>query len=275
MTAELMTAESKRAVGLLPPPFHSKTIRSGGRCDVIAFFFDFGLADPAARLGSFLFAAIVTRSDRRRKDSERNPLFAFPFLAATSTIRTFARLRAVAALSRKAVALLPFGALGPITALLRALPDFGLVLIVAVVRIGSHFLVTVGVVLVIIAARAALGLLLVEARTTVLQNAKIMVGVLEIIFGLDPVAGKLGVARQALVFFEQLGGVAALAIITGVAGVAGHSLRTLSAAATTTAALTIIDQMYVPCRTGAGQAGRQNLPSIGSVVPVRETGPRA
>jgi hypothetical protein len=66
---------------------------------------------------------------------------------------------------------------------------------------------------------------------------------LKIIFGLDPVAGKLGVARQALVFFEQLGGVAALAIITGVSGIAGHSLRTLSAAATTTAALTIVDQM--------------------------------
>jgi len=68
---------------------------------------------------------------------------------------------------------------------------------------------------------------------------------------LHAVAGKLGVARQALIFLEQLGGVAALAIITGVAGISGHTLRTLSAAATTTAALTIVDQMFVPCRTGA------------------------
>jgi hypothetical protein len=71
-----------------------------------------------------------------------------------------------------------------------------------------------------------------------------MVGVLEIIFGLDPVAGKLGVARQALIFFEQLGRVAALAIITGVAGNARQSLRALCAATTTTAALTIVDQMF-------------------------------
>jgi hypothetical protein len=73
-----------------------------------------------------------------------------------------------------------------------------------------------------------------------------MVGVLEIIFGLDAVAGELRVARQALVFLEQLGGVPALAVILAIgAGIAGHSLRTLSAAATTSAALTIIDQNLV------------------------------
>jgi hypothetical protein len=72
-----------------------------------------------------------------------------------------------------------------------------------------------------------------------------MVGVLEIIFGLDPVASQLRVARQRLVFLKQLGGIAALAVILPVAGTSGHALRALSTAATTTAALTIVDQLVV------------------------------
>jgi hypothetical protein len=72
-----------------------------------------------------------------------------------------------------------------------------------------------------------------------------MVSVLKVIFGLDAVAGELGVARQRLVFFEQLGGIAALAIILAIAGSTAHSLGALSTAATTTAALTIVDQLAV------------------------------
>src|SRR4030095_9529067 len=85
---------------------------------------------------------------------------------------------------------------------------------------------------------------------------------------------ELGVARQALVFFEQLGGVAALAVILAIdAGVSGHSLRPLSAAATTTAALTIVDQNLFPCRTGAGfNRSPQIFPSTESVAPVAADG---
>ena len=73
-----------------------------------------------------------------------------------------------------------------------------------------------------------------------------MIRILQIIFGLDPVAGELRIARQRLVFFEQLRRVAALAVILAVAaGIAGHALRALSTAATTTAALTIVDQLVV------------------------------
>ncbi len=80
-----------------------------------------------------------------------------------------------------------------------------------------------------------------------------MVGELEIIFGLDAVAGELRVARQRLVLFQQLGGIAALAIVLAIAvRTAGHTLGTLSTAAATAAALTIVDQSFVPCRTGAG-----------------------
>jgi hypothetical protein len=62
---------------------------------------------------------------------------------------------------------------------------------------------------------------------------------------LDAVAGKLRIARKRLIFFQQLGSIAALAIILPVARIAGHALRALSTAATTTAALTIVDQLVV------------------------------
>jgi len=249
--------------GIAPTALHSKSNRSGRRRDVVAFFLGLGFAGPATRLGLFRLAVIVTGSDRRRKDAERNSLLAFAVLVAAGTIRAIP-LRPISTLASETVPLRP---LGPVAALLGARPDIGLAVVVTVLGLRRHFLVALGLILVVVAARAALRLLLLESRAAVLQHAEVMIRILEIIFGLDAVAGKLGVARQALVFFEQLSGVAALAIITGVAGIAGHSLRTLSTAATTTAALTIIDQMYVPCRTGAGQAGRQNLPSIGSVVP--------
>jgi hypothetical protein len=63
---------------------------------------------------------------------------------------------------------------------------------------------------------------------------------------------------------------AALAVVLPIdTGVTGHSLRTLSAAATTTAALTIVDQILVPCRTGTGLDRLPFLlPFNGSVAPV-------
>jgi hypothetical protein len=72
-----------------------------------------------------------------------------------------------------------------------------------------------------------------------------MIGVLEILFGLDPVAGELRIARERLILLEKLRSVAALAVVLTIAGTAGHALRALSTAATTTAALTIINQLVV------------------------------
>src|SRR5262245_52458353 len=72
-----------------------------------------------------------------------------------------------------------------------------------------------------------------------------MVRILQVIFGLDAVSGQLGIARKRLVFLKQLRRVPALAVILPVAGIAGHALRALSTAATTTAALTIVDQLVV------------------------------
>jgi hypothetical protein len=216
--------------------------RSGRRSDVVAFILDPRLASAAARLGSFLLRLIIASADGGWQDAERNSLFplAFIFLVAASAIGAIP-LRPVATVPGETIALRP---LGPFAALLRTLADFGLAFVVAVLGLRRHILVALRVILLLVAARTALGLLLVEARAAVFEHAEIVIGVLEVIFGLDSVAGELRVARQALVFFEQLSGVAALAIITGVAtGVAGHSLRTLSAAATTTAALTIVDQM--------------------------------
>ena len=69
---------------------------------------------------------------------------------------------------------------------------------------------------------------------------------------MDTVAGELGVARHVLVFFEELRRIAALPVVASVtAAIARHALGTLTSAATTTAALTIIDQMLFPCRTSA------------------------
>ena len=80
-----------------------------------------------------------------------------------------------------------------------------------------------------------------------------MVRELKVIFGLDAVAGKLRIARHALVLLKQLGGIAALPIVLAIsaATTTGHSLWALPTAATTTAALTIIDQALFPYRTDA------------------------
>jgi hypothetical protein len=88
-----------------------------------------------------------------------------------------------------------------------------------------------------------------------------MVCELEVIFGLDAVAGQLGVARHALVLFEQLGGIAALPVVLAItaATTTRHSLRTLSTATATAAALTIIDQAVVPYRTRASLGRRKTF----------------
>ncbi len=87
-------------------------------------------------------------------------------------------------------------------------------------------------------------ILFFETRAAIFEHAEIMIRELKVIFGLDAVAGELHVARQCLILFEQLGGVTALAIVLAIAiRTAGNTLGTLSAAAPTAAALTIIDQV--------------------------------
>lgn len=81
-----------------------------------------------------------------------------------------------------------------------------------------------------------------------------MVRELQEIFGLDAVTGQLRVARHVLILFKKLRRIAALPVIAGIAAVTGHALGTLTSAATTATALTIIDQMLYPCRTSAEPA---------------------
>jgi hypothetical protein len=87
--------------------------------------------------------------------------------------------------------------------------------------------------------------LVLEARAAFAQHAKIMIRKLQIIFRLDPVAGELGIARHALVLLEQLGGIAALAIVLPVPRLSTEVLSPLAPTAAPTAALSIIDQIYV------------------------------
>jgi hypothetical protein len=119
--------------------------------------------------------------------------------------------------------------------------DFALIL--ARLSFCGQLLVGLDLFLFVVAA-AALRLLLLEARTAFLEHPEIMVGILEVIFGLDAIPGQLRIARQRLIFFQKLRSIAALAIVLPIAGTAGHALRALSAA-TTTAALTIVDQLVV------------------------------
>jgi hypothetical protein len=239
---------TKRAAESIPPPsFVDWGRRSGGRRDVVAVFLCAGLAGPAARLRSlFGFRLHVGRTDRGRKNAERDPLLAFVLVA------LFAFLLASAVGTSLAVAAITtlesVATFEPVTSAF-AIAAWPLTSIVAIIVgrfiLGDQLFVALELFL-IFAARAALGLLLLEARTIILEHSKIMVGVLQIIFGLDAVAGELRVARQALVFLEQLRRIAALPVILTIAArTARHSLRTLSAAATTTAALTIVDQILV------------------------------
>jgi hypothetical protein len=236
--------------------------QSGRRRHIVAIVFDPRLAGPASRLRSFLSfrAFLFACADCGRQDAERNPF-----------VTLFLRFAARTVGARLLRTLLPVGALA-IAA--RALADFAFTLFIAVTTVGDHFLAVI-LVLVVIAA-AALGLLLFEARTAVLKHAKIMIGKLEIIFGLDAVTGQLRIARQTFILFKQLRGVATLAVVTIIAaGITRHPLGTLSTATTTTAALTIVDQVLVPCRTGARSAERpQIFPSAEAMVPSRGTGPR-
>jgi hypothetical protein len=219
-------------------------LQSGAWRD-LAFIVVSRLASPTSRLGRLIrFGIGVDCADRGWQDTERNSLFAFRlFLAAgavgaslaVSTFRSVSTLKAIATA-------VPAGALTGL--------DFDFLLVGF--GFGSHFVFAIRLISIVVAG-TALCLLLLETRAAFLEHAKIVIGVLEVIFGLDPVAGKLRVTREALVFLKQLGGVAALAVVLAAsAAVTRHSLRALSTAATTTAALTIVDQVLFPCRTGAG-----------------------
>ena len=105
------------------------------------------------------------------------------------------------------------------------------------IRLHHFIAVLIAVIIAVLAA------LFVKANPAFAEHPEIMVRELEVIFCLHAIPGELRIARHVLVFFEELSGIAALTGVAGVTTVTGHSLGTLSTAATTTAALTIIDQM--------------------------------
>lgn len=240
---------TKRAAGITSRPYFVQYVsRSGSRRDFLAVIFGARLAGAAPRLWSLFFLSLnITRADRWRQDAERDALFAYALVVvaagavgATFAIETVATVRSLE----------PVAASIPIAAS-RTLADV-FALIFGGIAIGNQLFVALDLFLVI-AARPTLGLLFLEARAIIFEHSEIMVGVLKIIFGLHPVAGELRIARQTLVLLQKLGGIAALTAVLAIsASISGHTLRTLSAAATTTAALTIVDQILVPCRTGAG-----------------------
>lgn len=229
----------KKAAGSLRPPFFMQfePLRLGRGRNLVVVTLSAGLAGASARLWCLFFIVAIVPANGWRKHSKRDPLFAFRFrflvaAGAVSAILTVSPIR-------------PGGPLEAVAAAVAAgvLAHLGLAFLL--VGSGFHRQLFVALILVVVTG-TALSLLLFKARAAILQDAEIMIGVLEVIFGLDAVAGELGIAREALVFLHELGGIAALAVILTVAtGVARHSLRTLSAAATTTAALTIIDQLVV------------------------------
>jgi hypothetical protein len=194
-------------------------------------------ASAATGLRSLFLVDLAGRPDRRGQDTQGDAFFGFAFL-----------LGFLATRSAIGAELRPFATLEAITAAFTipagTLAGLSLAFILGGLRIGGQFFLALDFLILVVAA-AALGLLFLETRTTLFQHAEIMIRILKIIFGLDPVAGKLRVARQRLVLFKQLGGIAALAVILPVSGTAGHALWALSTAATTTAALTIVDQLVV------------------------------
>ena len=256
--------------------------RLGRRCDILGSTLFARLAHAAARTRRFALAVVIADADGGGKDAKRDTLLAFGrlrgvaarargALAAFGTLgtgRLLLALGAFAAVRTVALggALSTVAAIGAVatravvaveafrTVALRAVAA-RLVLAVAVAaRRGALLVVAVvlsvavgagtflvAIVVVIVAARALV--LLFEARAAFLEDAEIMIGELEIIFGLDTVTGQLHVARQCLVLFEQLGGIAALPIVLAIAiRTAGNTLGTLSTAAATAPALTIVDQ---------------------------------
>ena len=211
-------------------------------------------------------------------------------LAALSALLPLGTLRLVLAFGA-ILALAAFGtlaALGPVIAL-RAFAAWFAVVAIAVLAIAvaarrRALLVTVVIVivlvfgagrfvaaLVLVLVAAAALILLLEARAAVFQHAEIMVRELEVIFSLHAVAGKLHVARQGLVFLEQLSGIAALAIVLPIAiRTTGHSLGTLSTAAATATALTIVDQQFHSLSYRPRSAGALEIfPRSEALVPSR------
>jgi hypothetical protein len=199
----------------------------------------FGLraTGAAARLGR-VFLSVVIRADRRRKDVGRNGL-AF-------IIRIFAIAVDVARAA--------FGALGPLGTFRAFIAVAARAALRTVIGLGLGFGGLDVLALILVTVVTALTALLFVSSAAFIEHAEIVIGELEIIFGLDTVPGELRVAGHVLVFFKQLRRVATLAIVAGVATVAGHALGTLSTATTTAAALTVVDQTDVPCRTCAAMA---------------------
>jgi hypothetical protein len=242
--------------------------RSRGRRDFLFAIVGARLAGPAARLGLRLLLFRLSCSDCRRQDTERNPLFAFLLdlrsILSRSAIRT--EIAAVATLEAVAAS---FPAPVATLALILALAGFDFALVFARFAFGHHLFIAVHIdaIVVVIPAGTAMSLLLLVARAIFLQHAEIMVGILEVIFGLDTIAAQLRITRERLVFLKQLRRITALPVVLPVAGTAGHALGALSTATTTTAALTIIDQLVVSLSHWRRQSRCRNSSFLGSVVP--------
>jgi hypothetical protein len=230
--------------------FFKKPTESGGGRDVRIPVLGARAAGPAARLGRFLVGVAglgrLVGTDRGRQGVERNALIGFLVVllvtGAAVGLALAALLEAVVAVAARAA--------------LRTVAGFGL----AVGGLGldvSHFVALVAVLITIIIV--AIAALIFKAHPALAEDTEIMVRELKVIFGLDPVAGQLRVARHALVFLKQLGGVAALTIVLAVTAAPRHSLWALPTAATTTAALTIIDQAMFPYRTCASFERRKTF----------------
>jgi hypothetical protein len=124
-------------------------------------------------------------------------------------------------------------------ALIRAV-QFAFVAIILVTIVRRHEIITPRARLLLFKTRAAFG-----------QYAKVMIRKLQIIFGRHTIALHLRIAGQCLIFLMELGGIAARAIVDAITALGAPAIATIgprrttcaAATATTTAVLTIVDQL--------------------------------
>jgi hypothetical protein len=250
------SAGKKKAAPGEAPPFSCEM--KSGLAGVVAIALGSPRSATTAAHGRFLLVvgrnarrmAVVVAADGGREHREIDPLVTVAGLAAAvGPIAARGPLGAIALGALRAVVAIIADA--RLLALLRLLVTIGLAVAIGL-GVIVHLIVLAIVVAIIV---AALALLLVEPHPALAENAEIMIGELQIIFGLDAVPRELRIARHALVFFKQLGGIAALPVIAGIiAAVPGHPLGTLSTAAATAAALTVVNQAKFPRRTGVKSA---------------------
>src|SRR4029453_16400811 len=235
---------------------------SGCRRDLRIAIFSARPACASARPGRFLIrirfrcGCRFVGANCGRKDVKGDALLGFGLgLALIVADPAIATLLPVLAL----IALIPITATALCLAALRAFACLSLGL--SFDHLGAFVLVAVAI---LVAARA----LVLETGPALAEHSEIMIRVLQIIFRLHAVPAGRRLAGEAFVFREQLSGIAALPVVLAIAPAsAGHSLWALPTAATTTAALTIIDQAVVPYRTGAIPKRRKTFRFKGPLSP--------